>query len=70
MPEELARKIAGELAVMNGSLNRLSELMQSIPDETERRAYRLSLAELMSRSDSNLARPIARAYPHLDPIKF
>lgn len=69
MDEALARKISVELSSMVAAFNRLSELTLSIADENERRGYRRSLGELMVRCDSDLIRPISKAYPHLDPIK-
>lgn len=69
MDEPLARQISVELSSMVAAFNRLSALTLSIADENERRGYRRSLGELMARCDHDLIRPIAKAYPHLDPIK-
>lgn len=68
MDETLARKLVDEMAIIVTSLNRLSELTLSIPDEDEQLAYRKSLGALMAHCDSELIRPIANRYPHLDPL--
>ena len=69
MDETLARAISAELASIVAAFNRLSHLSLSITDEEERRAYRKSLGELMARCDHDLLRPIAKRYPHIDPVR-
>jgi len=69
MDEALAREMSVELASMVAALNRLGELTMSIADEDERRAYRHTIGQLIVRCDFELIQPIAKIYPHLDPVK-
>ncbi|MDZ4693097.1 hypothetical protein [Terricaulis sp.] len=69
MDETTAAKLSGELKKIVEGFNLLSELSMSIPDEAERIRFRRALGQLMVVADTDLIRPIARQYPHLDPVE-
>jgi hypothetical protein len=69
MDEQTVEKFAAGLKGVVTHFNALSELSMSIPDEPERQALRSALGRLMVGLDADVIRPLARQYPHLDPVE-
>ena len=68
MKKETAVRLMEEINGLNASVNRVAVAIEGIDDETERKAFRRLLAEVIG-SGFDLIMPVIRQYPELDSDK-
>jgi hypothetical protein len=69
MDRPLAKLLIEVALALDKPLNTATELTDQIPDETERKAVRRAITDILGATYSGLILPIVRQYPDLDPEK-
>jgi hypothetical protein len=69
MKRETAERLMTALLSLGGSLDEITSLTYEIDDETERRAFRKSVADAMHILSFDLVMHIVHQYSDLDPDK-
>lgn len=69
MDKNRAKLILDHIKSMDGSFGKLSELVDGISDETERKLYAKRLGDTWGIIYTEIMFPIVREYPDLDPDK-
>jgi hypothetical protein len=69
MQQPLASQIIRGALSVGGHLNRLSDLIDGLPNEADRKEFRKSLGEAMAMLYTDIMRPIIKEHPDLDPDK-
>jgi hypothetical protein len=67
MTEDLAAKVMAAALALDRAFGELDVAVSQIPDPAEREKFARNLGDLIGKVNDDFIRPIARAYPNLDP---
>ena len=67
MDKQLASELMAEVLKLTDQLNVVMDRIDEIEPDTERKAMRQHVGQVMAAHDEHLFRPILRQYPELEP---